>query len=144
MSKAIEEKELLGTWSLESWSHVYDDGRPDDYPLGPNAHGVLMYTPDGRMCTLLSRAGRPEPAPSSIEEKALAYDDIFTYAGSFEVRDGVVHHEIDVAQDPALVGKTVLRYGVIDGDRLIYKGSGNDFWDGAKRHQSVIWRRFKR
>ena len=89
MAKPIEENELLGAWRLENWSYVYDDGRPDDYPLGPGAHGVLMYTPDGRMCTVLMRAGRSTTTPSSIKDKASAYEDTFTYAGSFEVRDGV-------------------------------------------------------
>ena len=104
MAKAIEEKELLGAWRLESWSHVYDDGRPGEYPLGPDANGVLMYTPDGRMCPVLSRTSRSETTPSSVEDKALAYDDTFSYAGNFEVLDGVVHHVIDVAYDHALVG----------------------------------------
>jgi hypothetical protein len=144
MAKVINDKDLLGAWSMESWSHVYDDGRPEDFPLGPGALGVLTYTPDGRMSTVVSRGGRSETAPSSIEEKAAAFEDTFTYAGSFEVREGVVHHLIDIAHDPSLLGNTVLRYGEIEGDHLIYKGAGSDFWDGAKRHQRVVWRRFKR
>ena len=143
MTKVIEVKDLLGAWRLESWSLIYEDGRPDEYPIGPDAPGVLMYTPDGRMSTVLSRAGRAKTKPSSPGEKVTAYEDTFAYAGSFEVRDGVVHHVIDIAHDPALVGVTVVRHGVIEGDRLTYKGSGADFSVGAKRYQKVVWRRFK-
>lgn len=143
MVKVIQAEDLLGAWRLISWSLVYEDGRPDEYPVGRGAPGVLTYTPDGRMSTVLSRADRVKATPITMADKATAYEDTFAYAGSFEVRNGVVHHVIEIAHDPALVGNLVLRYGVIEDDRLTYKGSGADFSIGAKRYQKVIWQRFK-
>jgi hypothetical protein len=141
MSKPIETRDLLGCWRMQRWAYVYEDGRPDEHPLGEGTLGVLMYTPDGRMSTVLSRADRPRASPQSEAEKAKAYDDGFAYAGSFEVRDGVVYHTIDIAHDAALLGNVVIRYGTIVDGVLTYDGSGSDFTTGAKRVQRVVWKR---
>ena len=45
----ITAKDLLGGWRLESWSFVYDDGRPEEFPLGREAQGLILYTPEGQV-----------------------------------------------------------------------------------------------
>jgi hypothetical protein len=86
MSATVED--LLGAWTLECWSLVYEDGRPPEYPLGPDARGLIMYTADGHVAATLMRAGRAAAAPASEAAMASAYSDSFAYAGRFEVRDG--------------------------------------------------------
>ena len=49
---------LIGTWQLERWEIVYDDGRPAECPLGEDAVGYLIYTGDGHVSASLARAGR--------------------------------------------------------------------------------------
>ncbi len=118
-------KDLLGAWRLESWSFVYDDGRPPEYPLGPDARGIILYTGDGHVsATLMRMSGRAES---------------FAYAGRYDVRDGAVFHSIEVATNPALVGITSTRYIALGGDRLTL--SGPDFSAGSGRTQKIVWRR---
>ena len=118
-------KDLLGAWRLESWSFAYDDGRPPEYPLGPDAKGIILYTADGHVsATLIRTSGMAES---------------FAYAGRYDVRDGAVFHSIEVATNHALVGITSTRYIALDGDRLTL--SGPDFSAGSGRTQKIVWRR---
>jgi hypothetical protein len=122
---SVSAKDLLGTWRLESWSLVYDDGRPSEYPLGSDARGIILYTADGHVsATIMRTSGSAES---------------FAYAGRYEVRDGAVFHSIEVATNPALVGVTSTRYIALDGDRLTL--SGPDFSAGSGRTQKIAWRR---
>jgi hypothetical protein len=118
-------KALLGAWRLVSWSFVYDDGRPAEYPLGSDAEGLILYTEDGHVsATLMRTTGAAES---------------FAYAGRYEVRDGAVYHSIEVATNPALVGITSTRHIALDGDRLTL--SGPDFSASSGRTQRIVWRR---
>jgi hypothetical protein len=114
---------LRGTWRLESWSLVYEDGRPPEFPLGEDAVGYLMYTTDGHVSASLARANRPPLDPASAGSKAQAFDAFFGYAGRFEARAGV----------------NSLRHVELDGDRLIL--TGPDFSPGSPRSHRILWRR---
>lgn len=117
--------DLVGAWRLESWSFEYDDGRPSEYPLGPRARGLLLYLPSGELsATLMSTT----PPAASL-----------AYAGRWSVRDGAVHHAIEIASDPALAGVTTRRELALEGDRLTLTGA--DFRPGTGRHQKIVWRR---
>ena len=130
---------LQGTWRLESWSLVYEDGRPPEFPLGEDAIGYLMYTTDGHMNASLARASRPPIDRASAASKAQAFDAFFGYAGRFEVRDGAVVHKIDFGTNPALSGVNSPRQVQLDGDRLIL--TGPDFSAGSTRSHRILWRR---
>ncbi len=131
--------DLVGGWRLESWALVYEDSRPSEYPLGRDATGYILYTPDGHMSATLARAKRQPFATGDAAEKAQAYDDSFAYAGRYEVRDGVAYHAIEVATNPALAGITSQRHILLDGSRLTL--SGPDFSPDAPRFHRIIWRR---
>ena len=135
----IEAKDLLGAWHLVSWSLVYADGRPPEYPLGADAAGLLMYTSDGHVSALLMRKARPAHAPASPAEAAAAYAESFSYAGRFTVRDGTAYHAIEVASNPALIGVTSTRHIDLAGERLTL--SGPDFAAGSPRSQRIEWQR---
>jgi lipocalin-like protein len=129
---------LIGTWRLERWEIVYEDGRPPECPLGADAEGFLIYTGDGHVSATLARRSRPRIADDD-GAKARAYEAYFGYAGRYEVRDGAVVHHIAIAPDPALTGATTLRNAVLDGDRLTL--SGPDFSAGSPRSHRILWRR---
>jgi hypothetical protein len=46
---------LVGAWTLESYESRSLDGSGVTYPLGPDAQGIIMYTPDGYMSAQLMR-----------------------------------------------------------------------------------------
>ncbi len=137
--QTISSKDLLGAWRLESWSFVHDDGRPPAFPLGPDAQGMIIYTPGGEVSATLMRGGRAAKTPASDAEKATAFSESFAYAGRYEVRDATVFHSIEIATDPALIGFTSTRHIQLDGDRLVL--SGPDFTAGNGRTQRIEWRR---
>jgi Lipocalin-like domain len=117
--------DLPGAWRLERWSLDYEDGRPAEFPLGPDARGMLLYTPGGQVSATLMKTS--EPAAS------------LAYAGRYDVRDGAVYHSIEIATDPTLVGLTTTRHIAREGDVLIL--SGPDFHAGTGRSQKIVWRR---
>ncbi len=135
----IDANDLLGAWRLVSWSLVYADGRPPEFPLGEDAVGIIMYTPDGHVSATLMQQQRPAAAPTSDADKAAAYSQSFAYAGRYAVRDGAAFHSIVVATNPALIGITSTRHIELSGDRLIL--SGPDFAAGSPRTQRIEWRR---
>ena len=135
----VETKDLLGAWRLSSWTLVYADGRAPEFPMGEDARGIIMYTPDGHVSATLMRADRPARAPASPAEAATAYAQSFAYAGRFEVRDGTAYHTIEIATNPALIDVTSTRHAEISGDMLTL--SGPDFAAGSPRTQRIVWRR---
>ena len=116
--------DLQGGWRLESWSCVHDDGRPPEFPMGPDAKGYILYTPMGQVSATIMRADKSE---------------CFAYAGRYEIASGSVFHSIELSTNPALVGVRSTRHIRLDGERLIL--SGPDFSAGTGRSQRIVWRR---
>ena len=115
---------LVGGWRLESWSFVYDDGRPPEFPMGPDAKGYILYTPTGQVSATIMRADKGA---------------CFAYAGRYEVVGGTVFHSIELSTNAELVGLRSTRHIQIEGDRLTL--SGPDFSAGTGRSQRIVWRR---
>ena len=115
---------LLGAWGLESWSYLYEDGRPPEFPMGADARGYILYTPQGHVSATIMRADGSE---------------CFAYAGRYELGDGAVFHNIEVSTNRALVGLRSTRHIELYGDRLTL--SGPDFAAGTARTQQIVWRR---
>ena len=116
--------DLVGAWRLESWSLLYEDGRPTEFPMGADARGYILYTPTGQVSATIMRADRSA---------------CFAYAGRYDLADGMVFHTIELSTDPGLVGFRSTRHIRLDGDRLTL--SGPDFRPGTKRTQQIVWRR---
>jgi hypothetical protein len=125
--------DLLGAWQLVEWALVDGDGRLLEHPLGADAAGYIIYTPDGHVSATLMRTDR------AAAEEAGPYGACFAYAGRYEVREGTVFHTVEVSTVPSLVGFTSSRRIVLDGDRLTL--SGPDFSAGSERTQRITWQR---
>lgn len=138
-NSTIEQADLLGAWRLENWGFIYEDDRPPEFPLGPDASGLILYTSPNHVSATLMRAGRASIAPNSAAAKVEAYDDSFAYAGRFEIRGSTVFHSIEIATNPALIGLTTTRHVDLRGDRLTL--SGPDFSKETARSQQIVWRR---
>lgn len=115
---------LLGGWRLVSWSFVYEDGRPPEFPMGPDAKGYILYTPQGQVSATIMRADA---------------SDCFAYAGRYEIADGAVFHTIEISTNKALISIRSTRQINLDGEQLTL--SGPDFTPGTKRSQQIVWRR---
>lgn len=111
---------LVGAWRLVSWTSTADG--QTNHPYGPNAHGLLLYTPTGRMSVFLSQANRSAFARAeagTTEEKAAAFDSCFGYSGSFEVDAGRVIHRLEQCTFPNWIGTEQVRFVRFELDCLI-------------------------
>ncbi|MEV8637701.1 lipocalin-like domain-containing protein [Streptosporangium sp. NPDC051023] len=131
--------DLVGAWRLVEWRITCTGGQAS-HPFGRDATGLLCYTPDGHMSITVARADRrplpgASPRQAPVEARAEAFASFFCYSGRYEVRDGCVAHDIEVALDPALAGTTQVREVNIDGDRLVLAVPRGGRW------HALIWRR---
>ena len=104
----MHERDFVGTWRLVSM-----EGRSSDdtvtYPLGADARGFLIYTADGYMSVVISRAERTRFGTSDIlagsqEHLAEAAESYISYAGRFQVQGEWVRHSVEVSLFPRLGG----------------------------------------
>lgn len=131
--------ELVGAWRLVTWEIGYPDGRVA-HPYGPDAVGLLCYTPDGHMSASIARAVRPSlsnanPRRADTSERAEAFDSFFAYAGRYEVVGTDVHHHVELGLNPAFPGTTQVRRATLDGDTLSLAAE-----EDGRRH-TLTWRR---
>jgi Lipocalin-like domain len=99
--------DLVGTWRLVEWT--VDVGGRIVRPFGGEAIGLLTYTADGRMTASLMRENRDHLATSSFagaesKNRATAAAGYISYAGSYEVVDDEVHHDVELSLFPDWVG----------------------------------------
>ncbi len=136
--------QLVGTWTLERMRTTYDSGR-EIYPLGKDAQGWLLYTPDGYMAAFLSRANRPafetgEMLSADDAEKIRAWDSFFSYCGRYEVRGDEVVHHVESSIYPNWIGDAQARTMRLEGDRLILTTPPQKTRRGVQTSE-VVWRR---
>ena len=56
VAKKSLREQLIGAWKLLSYIETPVDGSPKRFPMGENAQGIIMYTPDGYMALDAARA----------------------------------------------------------------------------------------
>ena len=87
----------------------------------------IMYSADGFMGVVSTRAGRAPVSDSTgrmdlngvdAAERAEAALGVVSYAGRYDVKGDTVHHHIEMALNPNLVGQSRSRFIQIDGDDL--------------------------
>jgi hypothetical protein len=117
--------DVVGTWKLVAWRRIVDD-RTVSYPLGEDAAGVLIYTPDGGMAVVLTAANRPEmpkndPLGGDVDKRAEAYSTCLAYVGTYELRGDEVVHRIDVSLYPEWSGDVQVRPFTYTGEELVLR-----------------------
>ncbi len=61
----ITRDDLIGTWRLKSWTSL-KNGEPVGYPMGEDAKGQIIYSPEGRMSGFLMRRDFARDHPLAI------------------------------------------------------------------------------
>ncbi|WP_326820633.1 lipocalin-like domain-containing protein [Streptosporangium sp. NBC_01639] len=130
---------LVGAWRLVEWRTTRPGGRIS-HPFGRDAVGLLCYTPDGYVSVTIAQAGRPPlpggvPRKAPLQARAEAFTSFFCYSGRYEVRDGHVAHDVEVALNPSFTGTIQIREANFDGNRLILAADEEGRW------HTLIWRR---
>jgi hypothetical protein len=144
---------ILGTWSLLSYAY-FPQNSPSSktYPLGPDAHGTILYHPSGHMSAVLVRPGQPpfsDGGGLTPETSGTAADwaavgrNVIAYSGRFWIRDEqTVVHELGVCVLPRLVGAVQERRVEFahDGREMVLSVDGVDVGD-VKCKIEVVWKR---
>ena len=139
--------QLLGSWELVSYQLDLDTGRTA-HPLGEDAVGLILYTPQRRVAVNIMRPGRatwasPNPAAGTQAETAAAAAGYLAYAGSFTVDEGasLVEHHVDVSLFPNWVGDVQRRFVDITGDELVLESPVITDAAGTSVTPRLRWRR---
>ena len=149
---------ILGTWSLQSYYHFpISDPSNKTYPHGPNARGIIVYTPDGYMSAQVVRTGQPPfsdgagifPDTSgtpqdweALGRNFIAYSGRF-WSGESEGKE-CVWHEMSVVNLPSFVGKVQKRVVGMeekDGEVYLHLGVEEVEIEGVKRAIKVVWKK---
>jgi len=140
MTKGFRES-LVGAWKLQEYS-IPDKEHPGEkfYPLGKEATGFILYTPDGYVSAQIMAQGRPAYASGRLhtgttEEMAQAAKGYMAYSGKYEV-DEETHtltHHMGVSMNPTWLGQAQQRYAKMEGDTITITAPANN--------AVLIWKR---
>ncbi len=126
---------VVGTWELESFIRIKDDGK--EVPWCKNPIGLLTYTADGFMSAAINCAkDTPPDAPSQ------AYGNRLLYAGTYWIEGlTTVVHLVKNSSDLAIIGKKMPRtIKSISNKELTLEGNAAN-GNGSFR---IVWRRAQR
>jgi hypothetical protein len=142
---SMTKEDLVGSWTLESWTIGYSDRDTFSFPFGEEPEGLLIYAADGWMSAAISRRGR-SPLPEGISPRsvppdvqAAAYVSYFHYAGRYSVEGNDVIHHVTLSLNPNFVHSEQLRHAELDGQTLVL--SGKDQAGEVTRFHSLVWHR---
>ncbi|WP_458733126.1 lipocalin-like domain-containing protein [Sphingobium xenophagum] len=146
MSKSLRER-LIGAWTLVSYVEKPVDGSPTVHPLGEDATGIIMYTPDGFMSAQLMKSGRPEFASGDwfggSDDEYRQAGNYIAYSGPFQVKeeDQTLTHGMFVSYFPNWLGQTQPRIVRQEGD-LLHLSTASPIQSGGKTVMSYLtWTR---
>ena len=139
-------EQIIGAWDLVSYTDTDENGKTS-HPMGKDATGILLYTPDGYMSAQVMVAGRAAYASgdrhqgTAKEEKA-ALEGYVAYAGPFYVDEetGRVGHRMSVSLFPNSLADLQERDVEVDGDRLTLS-SDPVASHGKVRSSRLVWKR---
>ena len=141
-------EQLIGAWRLISYVETPVDGSPKRFPLGEDAEGIIMYTPDGYVSAQLMKPGRRpfssgdwfKGTPEEFMEESVGY---IAYSGPFHVDETrrSLTHSMNVSLFPGWIGQTQPRVVSIDGN-LLHLGTASPIQSrGTQVMADLIWER---
>jgi Lipocalin-like domain len=98
--------------------------------MGSNVRGLLMYTPDGYMCSHIQTPGQPNFASADLNggteaELAEAARRHFGYTGPFYIDESgeevVLKHHLSISTFPNWAGGVQVRIARMEGDKLVLR-----------------------
>lgn len=142
------EARLVGAWRLRHWVALGDDGS-ESQPMGQKPDGLLVYSGDGTMITVLGPGERPRFESDDVTggtdaEQTRAFATYVAYGGSYEVDGDTVSHQVETSLFPNWIGTVQRRRWELDetGRRLTL--TSPVALGGATRIQRLSWERVSR
>ena len=117
------------------------------YPHGPDALGLIVYTPDGYMSAQIMTRNRPcydRPAArgDTAQESAAAATGYLAYSGRYSVDNstGDIHHHVMVSLLPNWLGHTQIRHSQLDSEQLTLSAN-TSLPNGSTMTSTLVWAR---
>ncbi|HSO28465.1 MAG TPA: lipocalin-like domain-containing protein [Candidatus Sulfomarinibacteraceae bacterium] len=148
MSASLTAADLVGTWTLLTWTSEGEDGIV--HPMGEVPEGVLVYTADGTMITTIGRADRPlmddgDMLAGSVDQRLDAMTTFIAYSGMFRVEGGDVVHDVRMSLFTNWVGTIQRRHVTLSADgRELTLSSEPLLLRGRLSTQRLTWERVAR
>jgi hypothetical protein len=102
--------QLVGTWKLVGAASTTSKGERNETPYGVGAVGVLTYSAEGRVTSLISYGGRkPLSVGAKAEEQAEAFQTFLAYTGTYSLAGEKISHKIEISSIQNYVGKDLVR-----------------------------------
>jgi hypothetical protein len=123
MTKVQAADSIVGTWRLVSAFEEETESKAVHKTLGDNPSGLLTYTSDGRVMTILTDSSRkPTAAPKPTDaEAAQLFVTMIAYAGRYTLEGEKITHHIDISWNEAWNGTDRWRYFEMKNNRLALK-----------------------
>jgi hypothetical protein len=136
---------LIGTWKIVSVirEEVPSGARMD--LMGPNPHGFITYSADGRMVVILVRGDRKKPAatPTAAEAEAL-FRSVISYAGTYTIAGNEITHHVDISWNESWTGTKQVRLFKFEDNRVTLSTPVSpDPLDGKMSVRSLVWEKVK-
>jgi hypothetical protein len=133
---------LQGWWTLTSFMIETQGVRERQQPLGGNAIGRLVLSPNGQMMAMMFAGGRK--AGQSDTEQAALCRSMIAYAGSYRVEGSRFITTVSGSWNEDWTGTEQERFYELDGDRLdiVTAWAPNPFDPGSPPARGILsWRR---
>jgi len=91
-SFAEDPAKLLGTWKLVSYEAEYQTDGTREPVLGKNWVGYVLFTPEGRVISVLTAEGRKPP--STDQDRSDLYKSMIAYTGLYRLEGDAAIHSI--------------------------------------------------
>lgn len=137
---------LVGTWGLVSYT-VQENTGEIHFPLGRDATGYLMYSPDGYVSAQMMAQKRPFYSSGDIhngtaDEMSAAANGYLAYSGPYYVDElsKEVTHMMTVSLLPNWIGQMQSRILKVSNDRLIMSSQAR-LSSGRLGLPRIEWRR---
>ncbi|UCG22886.1 MAG: lipocalin-like domain-containing protein [Chloroflexota bacterium] len=124
----MKSSRLIGTYTLVSWENRHESGKIT-YPLGPDAQGVISYSPDGYVFVHVMAKDRKHHSVGDLfggeisEIKSSATSHI-SYCGTFEATDNEVVHHVTISSFPNWVPSEQRRNWEFKSGHLLLSAQG--------------------
>ena len=135
--------DIVGVYRTLGDDTVGADGRIES---DSSRTAQIMYSPDGYMAVVSMPNGRapaaqwsggPDLNAATPDERAEAAKGMVCYAGRYELKDGEIHHHIEMALNPNAVGQTIVRRVELKGPDLTLSSVP----DAQGSYRRIRWRR---
>jgi hypothetical protein len=113
-----------------------DSNRSSQIMYSADGYVGVVSTPNGRKKPP-GAAGRTDLTGATPEELAEATRSVTCYAGRFELIGDEVHHHVEMALNPNLVGQTMIRRVHFNGPNLTLAARP----DAQGQVRKILWRR---